>query len=103
MTSPRCIPEERLRQEAIARFGLRPCSSRWPSRGALCLRDHVIAYFTDDTIDIRITRAGIRLLSADVRNRAVKLRKDWIELPLDTDEQVILELLSLSKRHHFYR
>jgi len=93
----------RIQEEAIFRLQLRRCKSRWPSCGALCIRDYVIAYFTRDTIDIRVTKAGIRTVSEDIRSRAKKIRTDWIELPLDTDEEIVLDLLLLSKRLNLLR
>lgn len=71
--------------------------------GALCIRNHVIAYFTTETIDIRVTKAGIRTLSEHIRSRAKKLRTDWIELPMNTEEEIILDLLALSKRYNLLR
>jgi hypothetical protein len=103
MLKSQALVLEDIQQEAISILGLRRCSARWRSSAALCIRNHVIAYFTPNTIDIRLTRAGIRGLPDDIRSVAIKERRDWIEFPINADHKLVLKLLSISKGYNLFR
>jgi hypothetical protein len=82
-------PRDRVVEAMLRRAGVELRSSRFSDRPALWIEGReFLHYHPGDDVDIRLTRAVIRELRAELRDdprAAMRGSSDWIEYTIDTD------------------